>query len=165
MIGLVLVFGEFFRAIRIALRAPHAQALMVTTALVIAGGSAFYMAVEGWSLIDAIYFSVITLATIGYGDLTPTTDIAKLFTIFYVLIGIGLLASTVATIASAAVQAGEKRRAKKETESRSRSDEASASDRAPAFPLVDRFAARHTSPAVTESGVPNDGGTEEVDPT
>ena len=93
-----VVFRQFLRAIRYAVRAPEAQALMATTAVVLVGGTLFYMFAEGWSVIDALYFSVITLATIGYGDLTPTTDLAKLFTVFYVLIGIGLLASTVATI-------------------------------------------------------------------
>lgn len=50
-----------------------------------------YHRLEGWSYLDALYFSVISLATIGYGDLTPTTDIAKLFTIFYVINGIVIL--------------------------------------------------------------------------
>ncbi len=46
---------------------------------------------EGWSVIDALYFCVITLATVGFGDLTPTTPEAKLFTVFYVINGIGIL--------------------------------------------------------------------------
>lgn len=50
-----------------------------------------YHRLEGWSYLDALYFCVISLATIGYGDLTPTTDTAKLFTIFYVLNGIVIL--------------------------------------------------------------------------
>ena len=107
MIGLFLVFREFARAIRYAMRAPEAHALLLTTTVVIAGGSLFYMLVEGWSVLDALYFSVVTLATIGYGDLTPTTDIAKLFTIFYVLIGIGLVASTVgAFVVTVVLRAG-----------------------------------------------------------
>ena len=50
-----------------------------------------YHRLEGWSYLDALYFSVISLATIGYGDLTPTTPTAKLFTIFYVINGIVIL--------------------------------------------------------------------------
>lgn len=46
---------------------------------------------EGWNLIDSLYFSVITLATVGYGDFVPTTPIARLFTILYVINGISIL--------------------------------------------------------------------------
>jgi hypothetical protein len=54
-------------------------------------GMLVYHRLEGWSLFDALYFSVITLATVGYGDLVPTTPIAKLFTIFYVINGVSIL--------------------------------------------------------------------------
>lgn len=63
--------------------------LWVGTALLI--GVFAYHWLEGWSYLDALYFCVISLATIGYGDLTPTTDLAKAFTIFYVINGIGIL--------------------------------------------------------------------------
>ncbi len=57
---------------------------------VILGGATFYHFVEGWNWLNSIYFTVITLATVGYGDLTPKTDAGKVFTIFYVFIGIGV---------------------------------------------------------------------------
>jgi hypothetical protein len=59
--------------------------------IILVVGVLVYHALEGWSVLDALYFCVITLATIGYGDLTPTTPIAKLFTIVYVFNGIGIL--------------------------------------------------------------------------
>lgn len=54
-------------------------------------GMLVYHWLEGWSWLDALYFSVVTLATVGYGDLVPTTPIAKLFTIFYVINGVSIL--------------------------------------------------------------------------
>lgn len=61
-------------------------------ALAIIGiGVVFYRIVEKLSLVDAIYFCVITLTTVGYGDITPQTEIGKLFTSGYVLVGIGII--------------------------------------------------------------------------
>ncbi|MCA9874743.1 MAG: two pore domain potassium channel family protein [Anaerolineales bacterium] len=54
-------------------------------------GTWIYHWLEGWSYLDSFYFCVISLATIGYGDLTPTTPVAKLFTIAYVVNGIAIL--------------------------------------------------------------------------
>ncbi|PID99970.1 MAG: hypothetical protein CSA79_05745 [Thiothrix nivea] len=57
------------------------------------GASAFYIKVEQWSLIDTLYFSVMTMATIGYGDLIPTTNISKILTIVYTFLSIGTFVS------------------------------------------------------------------------
>lgn len=54
-------------------------------------GTVVYHWIEGWSYLDSLYFCVISLATIGYGDLTPTTDLGKIFTIVYVINGIVIL--------------------------------------------------------------------------
>jgi voltage-gated potassium channel len=60
---------------------------------ILALGTLAYHWLEGWSYLDALYFCVISVATIGYGDLTPTTPEARLFTIFYVINGIVILLS------------------------------------------------------------------------
>ena len=58
---------------------------------VLAIGVVFYHHVEKLSWLDAAYFCTITLTTIGYGDITPKTDAGKIFTIGYVLAGIGII--------------------------------------------------------------------------
>jgi hypothetical protein len=58
---------------------------------ILVGGALFYHYVEGWSLLDSFYFCIVSLATVGYGDLTPSSPGARLFTIFYLINGIVIL--------------------------------------------------------------------------
>lgn len=74
-------------------------------------GTVFYHIVEKLSWLDSWYFSVITLATVGYGDFTPKTDLGKLFTTFYVLIGIGIIVTFTTSLVR---RAGERREKKLE---------------------------------------------------
>lgn len=54
-------------------------------------GTVYYQLAEGWSPVDSFYFSTMTLTTIGFGDLTPTTEGAKIFTSMYAIFGIGIM--------------------------------------------------------------------------
>lgn len=72
--------------------------LLLTTIIVLIIGAITYHYLEGWSYIDSLYFSVVTLTTIGYGDFAPQTDEGKLFTILYIIIGIGMILSFINTI-------------------------------------------------------------------
>ena len=60
------------------------------TFAVIAVATVFYRAVEGWAWIDAAFFATVTISTVGYGDVTPATVAGKLFTMVYIVVGIGL---------------------------------------------------------------------------
>ncbi len=67
--------------------------LLITTIITIGLGAIIYHYLEGWEWIDCFYFCIITLTTIGYGDFSPQTNGGKLFTIFYILLGIGIILS------------------------------------------------------------------------
>jgi len=65
--------------------------LIVALTLLVVISTAFYKFVEGWSLIDALYFTVSTISTVGYGDLVPSTAVSKIFTLIMLLTGVTLL--------------------------------------------------------------------------
>jgi len=61
--------------------------------LVLIVGAILFHFEEHWSWINSVYFCVITLTTVGYGDFVPTTDLAKITDIIYILVGIGFIAT------------------------------------------------------------------------
>ncbi len=88
----------FFYTIISFLRDKEYRELLYTTFIILIVGTVVYHFLEGWSWIDSMYFSVITLSTIGYGDFSPATDEGKIFTILYIIIGVGIILSFINTI-------------------------------------------------------------------
>ncbi|MBV6634737.1 MAG: two pore domain potassium channel family protein [Mameliella sp.] len=66
--------------------------LALTLAGIIAAGTVFFRLVEGWSWLDSYFFSVVTLSTVGYGELVPQTPAGKIGTTVFILLGLGVFA-------------------------------------------------------------------------
>ena len=77
--------------VRMDLQKHAYKILAVAAVLLVAVGTAVFSWLEGWSTVDSLYFSVVTVTTVGYGDITPDTDGAKLFTVLYILAGISII--------------------------------------------------------------------------
>lgn len=60
--------------------------------ILIAGSTVFFHLVEGWSWLDAYFFTVVTLSTVGYGSLVPATAIGKIAATVLIFTGLGLFA-------------------------------------------------------------------------
>jgi voltage-gated potassium channel Kch len=103
--------GLPLRALRVMARDPEARGPLLLVASLLIAGTTFYTIVEGWSVVDAVYFCAMSLATVGYGDVVPDTDAGKIFTVVYVLAGIGILVSffTALTSRTLALQAARRR--------------------------------------------------------
>jgi voltage-gated potassium channel Kch len=79
------------------------RAIVGLAAGLLIAGTVIYTIVEGWSPLDALYFSVVTLTTVGYGDLAPTTDLGKGFTIVFILAGVGIIVVFASQVVNAMV--------------------------------------------------------------
>ena len=96
---------RLFRGLLRALREPEVQGVLTLVLTLILIATIFYWVVEGWSLLDSAYFAVVTIATVGYGDLTPQTTLGKIFTIGYIFAGIGIFLAAVTALSQAVVRA------------------------------------------------------------
>ena len=54
-------------------------------------GILVYGHLEDWGPLDTSYFLTVTATTVGYGDLTPSSDAGKAFTVVYALLGVFLV--------------------------------------------------------------------------
>lgn len=98
--GQLRVFRDYIETIL----QPEFRPIFGSVLVVLTVGTLVFHQLEDWSLLDSLYFSVVTLATIGYGDLTPTTPTAKLFSIFYIIIGVGILGVFISAVSRASMQ-------------------------------------------------------------
>lgn len=75
------------------------RAIIVSAIITVLVGVTFYHYVEHLSWLDAYYFSIITLTTVGYGDISPETPAGKIFTTLYIIVGVGIIIAFITTLA------------------------------------------------------------------
>jgi voltage-gated potassium channel len=90
-------------------------ALSMLCALLATGTLGFHL-LEGWSLLDSLYVTVTTIATVGYGDFHPTSAASRLFATVFMLLSVGTVGYLLSTAIQGFVQSeilaafGERRR-------------------------------------------------------
>lgn len=80
---------------RIRRNAIRATLILV---LLVVGGTAGYVVIEGWPVFDALYMTGITLATIGYGETHPLSGPGRAFTLVLIAVGVGNIAYAFGTM-------------------------------------------------------------------
>lgn len=99
MVPLLLAAKRLARAIMAVWRDPETKALPVVAGALVLTGTLFYWRFEDWTVVEALYFSVVTLTTVGFGDFSPTTAGTQIFTIIYILTGLGVLVALLSSVA------------------------------------------------------------------
>ncbi|KAL2115955.1 hypothetical protein VTJ04DRAFT_10210 [Mycothermus thermophilus] len=72
-------------------------------------GALVFTAIEGWSYLDGFYWAAVTLFTVGFGDLYPTTPLARGLLVPFALIGIVSLGLVIGSIRSLVIDRGKAR--------------------------------------------------------
>jgi len=86
--------GHPFPARRRNPDSPYRHILLATAAIfgILFLGTAGYMLIEGWSMNDAVYMTVITVATVGFREVGPLSHAGQIFTMVLILTGVGAFA-------------------------------------------------------------------------
>ncbi|HIC85832.1 MAG TPA: two pore domain potassium channel family protein, partial [Desulfobacterales bacterium] len=65
---------------------------IVLCAILLGGGTVGYMLIDGYPLLDGFYMTLITVTTVGFGEIKPLSEWGRLFTAFLIIFGFGVLA-------------------------------------------------------------------------
>ncbi|MEO5742303.1 MAG: potassium channel protein [Vicinamibacterales bacterium] len=79
---------------------------IVLLLLVVVGGTAGYVAVEGWSVWDALYMTVTTVATVGFREVHPLSRAGEAFTLVLILVGVSTALYAFSALAAVVVEGG-----------------------------------------------------------
>jgi voltage-gated potassium channel len=66
------------------------QKIIIMLFLVLVVGTTGYMLIENWSLVDSLYMTVITISTVGYGEVHPLSNAGRIFSAVLIVCGVGI---------------------------------------------------------------------------
>jgi len=72
-------------------RIPFLVIGILIAVLIVSGGTTGYMVIEGWAFEDALYMTVITLSTVGYGEVLKLSSEGRIFTMVLIVTGVGFV--------------------------------------------------------------------------
>jgi voltage-gated potassium channel len=76
----------------------HFLIIVALLAFIIAAGTIGFEVIEGWSFMDALYMTVITIATVGYQEIRPLGDTGRLFNMILIFFGLGTTTYVAASV-------------------------------------------------------------------
>jgi len=78
--------------------------VLIVVGIIFLTGTAGYVYIEGWSVLDSLYMTAITLTSVGYQEVHPLSETGRIFTIFLVICGYGMLAVMVGLVSTFVIE-------------------------------------------------------------
>ncbi|MCA1054156.1 potassium channel family protein [Rossellomorea aquimaris] len=108
MISFFLTLKRLVKALWQAFKLKNFQVLFTLVMVLLFSGTTFYVMQEGLPVIDALFYCVVTLSTIGHPSFEPQTTFGKIFTMIYIFGGNGVFIGMIGYVAYAMIQKPEK---------------------------------------------------------
>lgn len=99
------VFDDVFKILK---RNSFGMVLIVAVVFIVIAGAVFAM-IEDTSLASGLWYSLVTITTVGYGDVVPKTDEGRVFGVFLIIFGVVLFSLITANISAFLVGAEQKK--------------------------------------------------------
>jgi len=85
---------------------PRLPPTLILLAVVLVAGTAGYVAIEGWSVWDALYMTVTTVATVGFREVHPLSTAGQAFTLVLIVVGVSTALYAFSAFAAVVVEGG-----------------------------------------------------------
>lgn len=82
----------------------HVVIVLLFFAFLLALGTGGYVLIEGWGLMDGLYMTVITIATVGYGEVHEISQLGRAFTVILIFLGVGFFLYVIGNLAQFLVE-------------------------------------------------------------
>ncbi|WP_195575127.1 ion channel [Paenibacillus sp. 1001270B_150601_E10] len=111
MVSFIMTLKRLLTGIWRNIKEPIFLSLLTTLILIVFSGTMFYTKVENWTVINAIYFSIVSLIPTSLDTgLSPQTNFGKIFTIIYLIVGVGVMMMLLVMIGKAIIKVTTDRR-------------------------------------------------------
>lgn len=105
MVSFILSLKRLIEGLFRAFKRQDFLSLFATLCLILLSGTMFYHGVEKWSWLDSFYFAFVSLIPTSVStELSPATDFGKIFTMIYLMVGVGLMFMILITIGRSLVK-------------------------------------------------------------
>ena len=79
-------------------RTTHLIITILVSAILVALGTAGYVLIEGWPVLDSLYMTVITFSTVGFGEIRQLSPAGRIFTLILIVLGVGFVAYVIGNV-------------------------------------------------------------------